>query len=510
MSDNKQKVTVKVAGSDLQLSKEKKRSEKLSFKTIAGKKGFKYSSFSVILILIVIALVVGVNVIVNQLPTTATKFDMSEQKYLNLSDDTLNFVSTVDEDVYVYLLTVTGSEDQTLESVLARYRDINPRIHVQNIDIVLHPSFTTQYTNEKITTNSLLFVSDSRSKYVDYYEIYTGGIDYEKYYAGESNYYTYVYNGENLITGAISYVTASQLPKAYVLTGHEELDLPEEFTQSLSNSNVEMNAGFSIIAEGKIPDDCETLIVYAPAKDISPDERDIILDYLKGGGNLLLFTNYETMELPNLFEVLDYYGMDPIKGLACEAQNYYYQQPNLIISQQNKSSDIAADIVNDNKYNMLYNAHGIAVQEDVRSSLTVDPFLYSSDGAYVKVNYESVDSLYVKADEDHAGPVNFACGAVETYGGETTHVVWYATPEMLNKNADTLVSYGNSELVLDSVEWMSSNIGVTFNIASTTMQTSSTINLNSTASTGWMIVLIAVPVIVLVAGLIYWIRRRLS
>ena len=75
------------------------------------------------------------------------------------------------------------------------------------------------YTDNAPTSNSLIVVSDKRSKVIDYYDIYD--------YQSNMDYSTYSYNNElkgfdaeGQITSAIQYVTmdANQLPVVYQLS----------------------------------------------------------------------------------------------------------------------------------------------------------------------------------------------------------------------------------------------------------------------------------------------------
>ena len=65
----------------------------------------------------------------------------------------------------------------------------------------MNPKFTSEYTDEEVSSNSLIIVCGDRSKVVDYNNIYESSIDYNTY-----SYTTSGFDGEGQITSAISYV----------------------------------------------------------------------------------------------------------------------------------------------------------------------------------------------------------------------------------------------------------------------------------------------------------------
>lgn len=88
------------------------------------------------------------------------------------------------------------------------------------------------------------------------------------------------FDGEGQITSAIRYVTSDTAATVYTLTGHGETALSSAVSDAMDKSG--MNAAdLNLLTQGAVPQDCSLLIMNAPVKDISADEKETLTDYLK-------------------------------------------------------------------------------------------------------------------------------------------------------------------------------------------------------------------------------------
>ena len=172
-----------------------------------NKKTLKNGSYSMVYTVILIAVIVVINLIVAEIPTKYTQIDVSTQKLYTISDKTKEFLDELNQDVTIYHIVQNGNEDDVVEKLLKRYEETSDHIKVEKKDPVLYPNFTSQYTDEDVQDNSLIVVNGSKSKVVDYYNLYETQYDY---YSGSSS--TTGFDGEGQIDSAISYVTSDNLP----------------------------------------------------------------------------------------------------------------------------------------------------------------------------------------------------------------------------------------------------------------------------------------------------------
>lgn len=59
-------------------------------------------------------------------------------------------------------------------------------------------------------------------------------------------------------------------------------------------------ADLNLLTQGSVPQDCSLLIMNAPVKDISADEKETLTDYLKNGGRMLLLAAVPRIHYPIL------------------------------------------------------------------------------------------------------------------------------------------------------------------------------------------------------------------
>lgn len=266
-----------------------------SFRT----RSFRAGGYSLAAAAVVVAIAVAVNLVVGVLPADWTKIDLTSTGLYSLSSQTQQMVSALEEEVNVYWIVQSDTEDDTIGELLDRYEDLSKNLKVERKDPVVYPNFAQQYTSETLYNNSLIVVCGDRSRYISYYDIYV--TDYSSYYTTGTA--STQFDGESQLTSAIDYVTNEDLPVVYTLTGHGESELPSSLSSGAEEENLLLEE-LTLLTEDAVPEDADALIIYAPQNDISADEKDMLLTYLQGGGKLLLVTDYSETEMPNLAEVM--------------------------------------------------------------------------------------------------------------------------------------------------------------------------------------------------------------
>ena len=146
-----------------------------------NKKLLKKGSYSLAFTVVILAIAIFLNLLIGELPSSTTKIDVSENKLYSIGDETKNVASSLTEDVTLYLLAEDGSEDATLNELLTRYADLSSHIKYEKKDPVLNPSFASSYTDEDLASNSVIVVSDKRSKVIPYSDLYESSVNYQTY-----------------------------------------------------------------------------------------------------------------------------------------------------------------------------------------------------------------------------------------------------------------------------------------------------------------------------------------
>lgn len=468
-----------------------------------NKKYLKNGSYSVAISAVFIVIVVIINLIVNEIPSKYSEIDISNSKIYSIGDQTTEMLDELEKDVTIYQVAQSGSEDEVISNLLKKYEEESDHIKVELKDPIVNPQFTTEYTDQQVSSNSLIVVCGDRSKVIDYNNLYESTMDYNTY-----SYTTTGFDGEGQITSAIAYVTSENLPVLYTLSGHGEKELDSTIQEDIEKSNIEIKS-LNLISEETVPDDTDCLLINSPATDISEDEKDAIIEYLENGGKAIIFSDYTTEKLDNFDKILENYGVKRVDGIVIEgdAQHYAMQMPYYLLPDVN-STDVTADFASSGYYVLAPYAQGIQKLEDVRDTVTIESILTTSDNAYSKtdINSETLE----KEDGDIDGPFDIGVSITETVDEDkTTQIVYFSTANIMDSQVNMMVSGGNEQLVMSAINSMNtSDENTAISIPSKSLEISY-LTLSAYDSSFWTICTIGlIPGVFLVLGFVIWFKRR--
>ncbi len=468
-------------------------------------RSFRVGGYSVFAVIIVIAIAIVANVLVCALPSGMTQYDITSSQLFTISEQTESILDNLDTDVTIYWVVQSGQEDTTLETLLGRYASMSSHIKLITKDPDVSPGFVEQYYSGSIYNNSLIVVSESRSTYVSYEDIYE--YDYSNYYTT----YTYDINfaGEGLLTSAIRYVTSDDLPKIYILTGHGEASLSDSFATAVSQQNMETEE-LTLLTEEAVPDDADCILIYAPQTDISEAELTMLQEYLLSGGNLLLLTDpaEDGTELPNLTALMAYYGVTAESGIVIEGDSGYYAYgtPYFLLPAYG-SHTITSPLSESGYYVLLRVASGLTVSDTLPDTVSITTLLSTSDSAFSKIAGYNL-TTYEKEDGDIDGAFALAVAITDSVDDDTeSHIVWVSSSSLLDDSTNEMVSGGNQDLFLNALGWMC-EVEDSISIHSKSL-TSEYLTVDSgTASTLSMILVGLLPIGYLAIGLGMYLGRR--
>lgn len=471
--------------------------------TEINKKCLKNGSYSFTISAIFICVIIVINLIVGELPSKYTQLDVSEGKLYSIGDQTKEALKGLEKDVTIYQIAQEGSEDETIANLLEKYADESKHVKVVKKDPVVNPKFVSEYTSEDISANSLIVVCGDRNKVIDYQNIYEDSLDYTTY-----SYQTTGFDGEGQITSAIAYVTSEDLPILYTLEGHGEKELGSAIKEGIEKSNIQINS-LNLLTEGTVPEDTDCLLINSPSTDISAEEKDAILEYLENGGKSIIFSDYTEEKLENFDSILENYGVKRADGIVFEGdtQRYGMQMPYYLIPEI-QSTDASGDVASSGYMVLAPYAQGIQKLEEVRDTLTVESLLTTSDSSYSKTNMNS-DTLE-KEEEDIEGPFDLGVSITETVGEDKeTQIVYYSTANLMDNQINQLVSGGNAQMILSSLNWMTGSEEQTnVSIPSKNLQVSY-LTLTAYDTSFWTICTIGlIPGFFLIVGFVVWYKRR--
>ncbi|HJG86644.1 GldG family protein [Pseudoflavonifractor capillosus] len=395
-------------------------------------------SYSLIITAVVLAILIAVNVLVSALPASLTKYDISSAKLYSITSNTKVVVNALEEDVTIYWIVQSGEEDAVIENLLSKYESLSDHISVVKRNPDVYPTFAEQYTDETVQNNSLVVECGDRSRFIGYNDIYVQ----------EADIYSYSYNtsfdGEGAITSAIDYVVTEDLPQLYLLEGHGEQELPATFRDQVEKENIELNT-LSLLTVDEIPEEADCIMIYAPTSDISTEEKDMLAEYTKNGGKLLVAAGpVAEGSLDNLYSLLSDYGVEPCEGIVVEADREHYTLQPYVLLPDMASHAITDSLIEEHYYPNMPISLGLDVSG---ADSAVTPLMTTSDTSFSKIAGYDLDT-YEKEDGDIDGPfavaVSVDCGS----GGQ---MVWFTSSVFLEDMYNAFASGSNSDLAMNAL-----------------------------------------------------------
>lgn len=463
-------------------------------------------SFAVVASLIVIAIAVVVNMIVSTVPTEYTRFDTTGMGLYDLSADTEELIKNVDKDVTLYLVARDGQENSIIEEFLKRYTKLNSKISIQIVDPELSPTFATPngtvHTLSEMYENSVIVSSELRDYVADYYSIFTTEYSDEEL----QYYYTYgvtptgttYFEGEQAITSAIDNVTTEDIPIIYTVTDHQETEFGDTMKKYIKLDNYELKTLSLATGEGGVPDDAGCVIINAPTVDITADELEMLKAYVDGGGKLIVACGSSETDYTNLNALAAYYGMNIQEGTAIEGDaNYIYRTMfggaySDIIAHVNSSDPIGSECSDYMIFMPM--SKPIEIAEQLPEGVEVTSLLYTSDSGRI-----------VAADGQTFTYEGTVCIAAHATVNEEGEVLWLGSSDALNEESD--LYGGNTKLLLSSLLEFCDKVS-SVSIAGKVMDTDM-LAVPTGSANGWTILMVvAVPLAIIVTGIVVWTIRR--
>ncbi len=469
-----------------------------------NKKMLKHGSYSIAMTAVVIAIVVILNLVIQELPSKYREFDLSSQKLYTIGEQTEKILKNLKKDVNLYYIAQDGTESSDIEKLLEKYEEGSKHIKVEQKDPAVYPKFASQYTSENLSNNSIIVECGEKSKVVDYQDMYETTVNYQTYSQEVTGF-----DGEGQLTSAINYVVSEDMSVLYTLEGHEELSMSETMKESIQKSNIEIR-DLNLLTEETVPEDTACLFIFSPQTDIAAEEAEKIISYLENGGKAIILSDYTDAEMPNFNSVLENYGVQTQKGIVLEgdkdhyiAQNQYYLLPNI------ESHEITSNLSSKSKYVLTALSQSIKSLEDVRDTIKIDSILTTSDSAYQKTDLEAMETTE-KEEGDLEGPFSLGVSITEELDeNKKTQIVYFASSAIFNDQMNATVSGANYELLSASLSWLcGTEEDNSISIPSKAYDMTTLMVPASDVSFWSIFVTAVVPVSILLIGFVIWLRRR--
>lgn len=353
---------------------------------LIGTKAFRKGSYSTVIMVVIIAIVIAANVMFSKLPTAARNIDVSSNNLYSIGDTTHSVLDGLKNDVEIVVIKDKESTDKRISTLLAKYADYSDHIKVTYKDPVLYPSVLTTYDTEE---NNIVIKCDATDK--------TTKVAFSDIIVTSTSYYGSTYetsfDGEGQLTKAIDYVSNENNKLIYTISGHGESDLGKNISELISKSNFNVKS-VNLLVDNGIPDDCDMLICNQPTKDLADDELKLLREYMENGGKMTVVLADTTTETPNFDALMADYGISKVNGYIADTERYYGQNVYQIFP--NYSSGDITGKFGPEEYTLLFGSLGLKVEKT--DGVTVDEFLTTSNkGAAVVGENDYTEGKYTLA-----------------------------------------------------------------------------------------------------------------
>ncbi len=470
--------------------------------------------------------------------------DLSRDKVFTLSDESISIAESLSRpvEIVVFASEETFSNVQSEDSVAfsggmtqiatvlsefynatKHYNTLTDgKVTTTYIDMNRNPTAVTQYSNykkdEAIAEYDILFISDAQSKVINMNEsLFT--YDASEYYSSG------VLNIESTVEQALATnLKAVQSTKAQVITfatGYEEdtntlLGLQDLY--KLNGYNVEE---VNLTRSSEINANTVCLVIPAPTKDYSAETIEKLRTWLhndgKEGRNLMVFTDAYA-DCKNLYEFLNVeYGLEVTDNLVYEndlnkmyAYNPYYAYSTIVTGDYTAScggGDVLAGFTR-----QIIPHWEEQTEKSVQYSVNLVTF--SEEAQIIPVNNVDAESTQIPEGTDYDGTIiGMAVAVKEDYQNAlqvatTTKVAVCGSSYIPHQVFTSMSTSDNEALLLDSMAKITGNT-TSVNISSKSLS-EETISFSTTTQifVGLGIFTVLLPLILLIVGLVVFLKRR--
>jgi len=474
----------------------------------ARRRAFRTATIMSIVVLVLV--MVGFNVLVGVLSGQLNlRMDMSQQKYYSISETTKGLLDNLDQDIYIYTLYKTGSEDKRVTELLHNYSASSDRIHVENVDVSVNPGFTAEFDPEGagISASSVIVTNESHSLY----KIFTV---FELYSIDPTSTYVYAFNAESRISSAIVYLQTGLSYKIKVLAGHNEYTKSDlnELVVSLNALNYEVDSYDSTTSTETLDPQFDLLMVVSPSEDLTDSEYETIKAFMDKGGNAIFMMHYVIFDSATGYTQII---VDPLDNFNALLMKYglSVKQDYIIGGNESKlykritghiptmySHAITDELIKNQMTPVLMDCSSIRIESG--DSVKASPLLETDNNTWGKAVSTSMSAKY--EDGDEVGP--FVIGAV-AQSGESKIAVFSSSSFALS-NTEGVERSANKDLIINTVNSLAGNSN-SMNIPSkSTVSGIMEFDSDVQSLVLEIIVIAVIPIIIIVIGLTVWLKRK--
>lgn len=496
--------------------KSKPQKEKGKFKKFMKSRKAKHGTVAMAITALVIVMVIVLNIIigllVNRFPDL--ELDLTSNNSFALQDDTIDYVSHLNNDVTVYILMEKDKFEGQGTYFVQAQKMLNKmvsksdgKMKIKYVDLTSNPSFTSNYPNvdwQSSSANNIVLVESGKQ-----YKVLTL-TDCFEYDEQTYNYYgTYSFTGtkiEQAVVTAILNVTTDDKVVVDMIKGNNEQDY-SSLKSLLENNAYQVND--VSLATGDFDKDAKVAIMYAPSVDLDEKIVEKLSTWLsndgKYGRSLIYVPTADMGEMPNLDDFLKEWGMSIDRGYVFETDETALVNANSPYAFTVSYGDYYKDNLKNSKIPVVVSeSHAV----DITDENTAHALLKTTNKAGVLPI--DADKSWDYKDAITGNGENVAAeGVMTNEDKKSSKVVVFGSYVMFSDTIMQYNSFNNSAYFMNVINTIADKEDVGITIESKSIDnTELGITDVATQNTMLVVFVIVIPIAILVAGFVFWLRRR--
>lgn len=487
---------------------------------------FKHSSMATLFFVLFVAVLIVLNIVVSVLTDRfpSMNIDMTSAGLNTLSEDSINIAKDAQLDTTIYII---GSEDairgdqvysdyglkySQVANLADKMAEANSKIKVEFIDPDLDPSFMSEYADENLYSGSVLVKTEKRYKVLsvnDLFEIkqntQTGQI--------ESRYSKV----DGALANAVYLTNLEKVPVAAIASGHDEMltgDARTALDQLLEDNSFDVKE-FNMMTD-PIPEDAQLVILPTPTTDYTKEEIGKLREYMNdetmaASHSLMITCDPSQAEMPNLATFLEEWGIKIGDGVVLESDDTNALSD---VTGAAAPNYIFANSVNeafeDNSYERLLtiSSRPIEILFEANDDIRVTPLVETNDTAYISYDNQisenpdtGVFSTSVLAQRSYQIDNTLYRSNLFVFGDSMTFLGNYLSSS----------AFSNGDFVEDVVKYATdtSDQSIGISVQSTETETRDVTATSAVVNfVGLTLFTVLIPLAILIAGLVIFLRRR--
>lgn len=480
------------------------------------KRGGMATVFTAVFVVVIILINVVVSLLSERFPSM--NIDLTANKVNTLSDAALEVAKEVEEETTIYILATDdwldyannqGVAYSTLVSLSDKLAEANSKIKVEQVDLEKNPSFVNEYADENLTNGCVVVKTDKRYRVLTISDLFPSESNSQ---TGSTASYNDV---DSALATAIKQVNLSEVPVVSIATGHSEaMTNAFDSLTSFLNENAFDVQQFNILSED-IPENTQILFLGTPNTDYTEDELKKLDEYLseKESGKtrtLLISATPGQASLPNLMSFLEEWGIsyDSTSMVLESDSSRTFGNSALYLSDVDSENGIP-----DGDYPLLVTPYSVPITRlfDSNNSVVTYSLAATSEGSYLQKTDSDEDASETAEKKSYDTAV-LARKSLDSSGtGAYANVIVLGSTYMLDPSTLNTSTFSNGDYFIDLAKYATDTTNSNNTVYSPRVQAGVqdiTATTNVINFLGLGVFTITIPVVILLAGLAVYIKRR--